>query len=230
MVRVGSFAAIATAVLLAGLILQAGCGSLDVNLETSFEPSGDFTQKLTYTATGDIGDVLAENAANMPDEQVGWQFNLQVTEQSTTLIANRSFEQGEAFNFPDAAEGNVPPLVTFESSSFLIFTEYRFQVVLHPGSDMGISDEELNGLGSEFLNSLFNISWTVNMPGKITESDADETEGGSATWNLDFGTLKTGVALNAESRVMNWAVIAGGGAALLVAIGLLIYFVVVRRT
>jgi hypothetical protein len=222
------FSALTILAALAGFVLMAGCGTIDINLETDFEPNGDFTQSLVYTATGEIGAALAESAGGLPDVQDGWQLNLEITGDETTLTATRSFEQGEAFNFPDS-EGDTPPQITFESSGFLIFTDYRFQAAIPPGSSMGVSDEEIDELGSGVLSSLFNISWTVNMPGEITESDADEIEGGSATWDLDFETLSTGLVLNAESRVMNWAVIAGGGTALLVAVGLLIFFLVRRR-
>ena len=213
--------------MLAGLVLLAGCGSLDINLNTSYQPSGDYTQKLIYTATGPIGEALAAAAGQLTGSQDGWQISVESDDQGTTLTASRSFGKDEVFAFP-ADSGDTPPQLSFERSNFIVFTNYRFQATIPAGSEWGMSGET-DLVGLDVLNQIFNISWTVNMPGEIAESNADTVDGDAATWNLEFTDLNTGVTLTAESRLMNWAAIYGVSAVLAMALIAVILLLLRRR-
>ena len=64
-------------------------------------------------------------------------------------------------------------------------------------------------LGQEMVESMFNISWTFTLPGKITNSNADLVEGNSATWYFDIDTMENDRYLMVQSTYINWPLIIG---------------------
>jgi hypothetical protein len=55
--------------------------------------------------------------------------------------------------------------------------------------------QELEAQITEMLKELFQMSWTVKIPGEIVETNADEVSERGATWNLPFDRLEQGMEL-----------------------------------
>jgi hypothetical protein len=98
------------------------------------------------------------------------------------------------------------------------------------------SGEELIGVNEEFgefaeilLEDILSISWTITLPGKIVESNADTIEDSSANWDFDFRALSSGIDLTVQSQYTNWPVISGIIAGGVVILALVAFFFIRRR-
>ena len=77
------------------------------------------------------------------------------------------------------------------------------------------------------LQSMFYMSWTLDLPGKIIETNADEYDEDSATWYFDVESLTRDRYMMVETRYIRWPVI--GIIAGIVVVGLLLFFIIRRR-
>lgn len=71
----------------------------------------------------------------------------------------------------------------------ITFTEDRVTIdgAMSLGDAMsGAGAEDLGGITPEMLAQFVEINLRVNMPGSIVESNADEVNGSTLTWNVDF--------------------------------------------
>ncbi|MDV2989052.1 MAG: hypothetical protein P3T54_02670 [Dehalogenimonas sp.] len=214
----------------AGLILLAGCGTLDMQLETDVKASGDYTQKVVINATGAIGASLVTEGGADELTGDGWQVSQTQSGDTVTLTASKDFSPDDPFFLPDATgTETASPVLDIQRQNSFLFTDYSFTVNI-PSDPEGMGfdgGDELDMLAPSLLKNMFSISWTVNMPGKITAANADIINGSSATWNFDVVSMSEGVVMTADVRVINWAIISGLAAfAIIIAILSLIF---VRR-
>ena len=226
---------------LAGLVLLAGCGTLDMQLQTDVKASGDYTQSVVITATGAFAKSFdgTEDMADMTGE--GWEVSTSRSGDSVTVSAVKDFTPDDPFFLPDSTgTDTASPVLDIERQNYFVFTDYRFTVNIPADPQaMGLEDMgelgdlgDLGGLGEfgdpsqydalmlNLLKDMFTMSWTVNMPGAIKSSNADSVNGSSATWNFDITTLSEGGVMTAEVRVINWSFI-GGAAAFIVILAVL---------
>jgi hypothetical protein len=213
----------------AGLILLAGCGTLDMKLETDITSSGNYTQKVIITATGAIGESLVAEGGSEEMTAEGWEVNQTLSGDTVTLTASKDFSQEDPFFLPDATgTGADSPVLDIQRQNYFLFTNYSF-IVNIPSDPEALGLEatvgEYDDLTLGMLKNMFTMSWTVNMPGEITSSNAEVVSGSSATWNFDVDTLSQGGMMTAEVRVIHWAVVAGLAAfVLILAIASLMFF------
>lgn len=201
---------------MAGLAVLAGCGTLDMQLETDVKASGDYTQRVIITATGAIGESMATE--DTPEEMTaeGWEVNRTVSGDTVTLTASKDFSADDPFFLPDATGTDAgSPALDIREQNYFVFTDYSFSANIPADPETlglegtgGEFEEGFDELAQSFLQDMFSLSWTVNMPGEILESNADTVSGSSATWNFDLTSVSQGVAMTAEVRVINWAAIA----------------------
>jgi hypothetical protein len=228
---------------LAGLVLLAGCGTLDMQLQTDVKASGNYTQSVVITATG----ALAENFDAVEDvnamTEEGWEVSTTRSGDAVTLSAVKDFTPEDAFFLPDST-GTESPVLDIERQNYFVFSDYVFTVNIPADPEaMGLEDMgdlgDLDGLGElddlgqydqlmlNLMKDMFTMSWTVNMPGEIKTANADAVAGSSATWNFDITTLSQGGVMTAEVRVINWAFI--GGLAAFIVILAALGFIFSRR-
>jgi hypothetical protein len=98
------------------------------------------------------------------------------------------------------------------------------------------SADDLTGLDgfdddiiSQLLGGFFSMSWSITLPGEITESNADSIQDSTATWIFDIGSLDQDQEIAVHSRLINWPFIAGTSAGLLVLTGVVVFLVLRKR-
>ena len=224
------------AVLALLLPLLAGCGQIDVNLHTTIKPSGDLVQEVMFTGSGMMAGFLDDAEAIGDLETEGWEVTIERTANSSTLTASRNFSADEVLAIPDLS-GDEAALENYDFSvrNYFLFTDYIIEVIL-PGNPVDIPTDDLTGLDgfdddiiSQLLQGLFSMSWSITLPGEITESNADSIQDSTATWVFDIGSLDQDQEIAVRSRLINWPFIAGTSAGLLVLAGVVVFLVLRRR-
>lgn len=199
--------------LTAGLILLAGCGTLDMQLETDVRTSGNYTQKVIITATGALGESLVTEGGADEMTADGWQVTQTQSGDTVTLTASKDFSPDDPFFLPDATGTEATsPVLDIQSKNNFLFTDYSFTVNIPSDPEaLGLEPDagEYAELTLGLLKNIFTMSWTVNMPGEITNSNADVVNGSTATWDFDVDTLSQGGVMTADVRVINWVIISG---------------------
>lgn len=69
-------------------------------------------------------------------------------------------------------------------------------------------------LAEQLIRSSFKMTWTVTLPGELTETNADSRSANSGTWDLGYERLKQGFEMKIASRERRfpWPLLAGGAA------------------
>lgn len=224
------------AVLALLLPLLAGCGQIDVNLHTTIKPSGDLVQEVMFTGSGMMAGFLDDAEAIGDLETEGWEVTIERTANSSTLTASRNFSADEVLAIPDLS-GDEAALENYDFSvrNYFLFTDYIIEVIL-PGNPVDIPTDDLTGLDgfdddiiSQLLQGLFSMSWSITLPGEITESNADSVQDSTATWIFDISSLDQNQGIAVRSRLINWPFIAGTSAGLLVLAGVVTFLVLRKR-
>ena len=224
------------AVLALLLPLLAGCGQIDVNLHTTIKPSGDLVQEVMFTGSGMMAGFLDDAEATADLEMEGWEVTIERSANSSTLIASREFSADEVLAIPDLS-GDETALENydFRVQNYFLFTDYIIEVTL-PGNPVDVPTDDLTGLDgfdddiiSQLLQGLFSMSWSITLPGEITESNADSIQDSTATWVFDIGSLDQDQEIAVRSRLINWPFIAGTAAGLLALAGVVVFLVLRKR-
>ena len=235
-----------TAILVSGfvllLLLLAGCGTVDVNFHTTVKPSGDLVQEFRVDATGMIGSSLGTSEATEDLKSQGWDVTIERSGDSASLIAKKDFKRGETPIIPSLSVGTDEATTSeetrlegliFDVRDRLLFKEYTFEMTL-PGSSASAGTNaneqfpQLDQAMEEALKAMFSISWTVSLPGRIVGTNADTSEGGSATWNFGFDSMGEDQQLVVRTRYIEWPIVGGLAALVVIFIAGVVAFVLTR--
>ena len=226
---------IVLAVLAASLLslsVITGCGTLVMDLHTIVKTSGDIIQEIRFEGTGMMATMLEEADFTADFEQDGWVLDIERTDDSVIATATGSFTLDEDIIIPQVEGG---PTFTEGFSARVedgLLSKNFFIEVDVPGSEEELEDEEdeeLDEMFSGMLEGMFDISWTITLPGSVVESNADIVEGSSATWYFDINSLTSGFYLTIQSQYTNWPVIGGIIAGVVVVLALVAFFFIRRR-
>jgi len=220
--------ALIVALLALFLLLIAGCGTVDVNLHTTVKPSGDLIQEFRIEGSGIIGTLMTGPAFAEDFRKEDWQVEIEKSAGRTSLVATKHFKQGESVVIPspslEGEEMSAPKETFLEDLDFevrngLLTKEYFFEMTLPGSSAESPSTEakdEFTEFGAEFeemieeaVQGMFSMSWTVTLPGQIVETNADSSEGSSATWYFDIDSLERGRHMMIRTRYLNWPALGG---------------------
>lgn len=223
-------AVLATSLVLLPII--AGCGTVNINLQTTVKPSGDFTQQFKIEGTGMMGSLLGGSETIQSFKQEGWKVTTERSTDSVSLIATKEFRWNENIVIP-SLDGEEIALKNLSSHvrDYIVLKDYLFEVTI-PGNPTGTvgteTGTEYEELAKLMLKGMFNMSWTLTLPGKIVESNADTIEDNSATWYFDIDSLEKDHYMTVHSRYINWPVIGGIVAAIVAGLGIF-FFIRARR-
>lgn len=221
----------------------AGCDMLDLDFtmdldyRTTVETSGDIIQEIRIEITGVTGTLLEEagllEGADFTEsfEREGWDSNIESTDDSVVMTITGNYVLDEDGNISQVEGGpEVPEGFSVRVEKGFLSTKYFAE------SDAAESGGELIGDGGEFdelggmiLENMFDISWTITLPGSVVESNADVIEGGSATWDFDLNSLTSGLNLTVHSQYTNWPVIGGIITGVVVVLALVALFYIRKR-
>ena len=198
--------------LLIAALLTTGCGTVDMNVHTRVKPSGDIIQELSIATTGMMTALVdSEFAADL--ESQGWEVERTTSGETTTLVATMQYSKNEPMTVPGLLEQDQSDNFKLYVKNYVVIKDYYLELTLpeDPSFESELSDEELDGgdevFSEEMMESMFKFSWTVTLPGKIVETNADEVSGSSATWDLPYSSVSSGRYMMLRSRYINWMII-----------------------
>jgi hypothetical protein len=212
--------------------ISTGCGTLSINFHTMIKTSGDIVQQIRFEGSGMMATALDEGSFETELERGGWKVDIERTDESVALVATKNLSRDETILIPQL-EGGEPSAVGsvfLRSEDGLLTKEYFIEIdVAASGEQPEVSNGEFEELAGMMLEGMFDVSWTITLPGKIVESNADFVEGGSATWEFDINSMGSGRYLMVHSQYTNWPVIGGIIAGVVVVLALVAFLVIRRR-
>ena len=183
-----------------------------MNVHTRVKPSGDIIQEITIATTGMMTELIeSEFAANM--ESQGWEVERTTSGETSILVATTKYSKDELMTIPGLLEQDQSDNFKLHIKNYVIIKDYYLELTLPEDTsfESELPDEELDGeddiFSEEMLESMFKLSWTVTLPGKIMETNADEVSGNSATWNLPYSSMGSSQYMMLRSRYINWMVV-----------------------
>ncbi|HEY83297.1 MAG TPA: hypothetical protein G4O01_08455 [Dehalococcoidia bacterium] len=211
-------------------LFPLGCGTVSIDLYTKVKPTGDVRQQVQISGTGMMGNLVVSSDIIQEFKKDGWEVTTSHSEGSASLIATKDFEEGEEIAIPgfgeDSSEISFQDAVFYEKDR-LVYKEYYFEVTI-PGTAIGLEEQdEFAELGKAMMKSVFNMSWTLDLPGRIVETNADVHDDESATWYFDVESVETGRYMMVHTRYINWVAI--GIIAGVILIGVVLFLVIRRR-
>ena len=159
----------------------------------------------------------------------GWTATISHTGNSSTFNASKTFQKEGNFTIIDAFGGSAGlKLEDVDShvTNGLLFKEYYFEAAI-PGAPIDPANTQFAGVGEALLNSMFKMSWTIELPGKIVETNADTHDSKTATWYFDYSSLSKNHTIMIHSNALQWNNIFLAGGAVLAIILLLV--IVLRK-
>lgn len=217
-------------------LLLAGCGTIRMEGTTTVLSPNEAEQKVELNAEGLLGQALSSRTSVDDLTKDGWSANLQRTGNSVHLSLTRRGSLAQAFDMPEGtAVGTKKPDARVDVKEGLFNREYHITVTLPPSdvaAGVGAAAQQpgLNGTPGltlppeqmqqmrDMLKSAITFSWTIALPGKLVETNADRAATNSGTWELDLDRLQSGVEMRIVSSEGKdptpW--IAGGAGVLLV--------------
>jgi hypothetical protein len=229
--------------------LVAGCGGVEMEMETIVEPSGELKHKMTIV----IGEDMAQSM-NMEDIEGFFEvdgFTMSIEQEGSNILYVYKLEDRWDnyldIGFFDDQEATINDLKLRVQDNFITRDFYlesamsandmsliedelmaEFEAAEGEFSELGLGDMGLDGMGLELFASLFSINWVFTMPGDIIESNASHSEGNSAYWDIDIFAMEADQTFSIHSRVINWGIV-GGISGVLLLIIILIALIVTRR-
>lgn len=168
------------------------CGCLEIDVHTKMESDGSGKQvwKLTTSA------LLAQEAKRRLESHPFFRDNHariwdEFREGDYILFAEFQFDDVNTVQNDDME-------IRFEKSGWLKQTFSYTETWKRSFSESGLLTKQAGGLIPARLNI------TVEMPGKIIHSNADQTDGSTARWSFPITDLVTSKLLQVESESWNW--------------------------
>ena len=211
-------------------LISAGCGSVSVDFYTKVDPSGDYNQKISVTATGILGEQLITQNLTQSATNNGWTTTAGRNGDSVTFNASKQFHSGDNSNVFDAMGDNASIKlgdVNSHVSNGFFYKDYYFEGTI-PSNPIN-PDAKNTAMADALMNSMFKMSWTIELPGQIVETNADTHTGNAATWNLTYSSVTKGTPMTIHSRVLQWGNIAIAGGAGLAVILLAVLLILKNR-
>jgi hypothetical protein len=209
--------------LFSALLLSLSCGTVDMNFHTRVKPSGDIIQEITIASTGMMTSLVdAQLISGMENE--GWQVERTTSGETTTVVSTKEFSRSSDLVVPGFLDDRQSDNFKFYIKNYFVFKEYYFELTIPEDNSVNREVSEDNQVGGsdlisdEMLESMFKFSWTVTLPGKIIDTNADLVSGNSATWNFPYSSMGSSRVITLNTRYINWLVIGiiGGSMALIV--------------
>lgn len=211
-------------------VVEDGSGRMSVTIALDEELAGSL-------ATDDF-----DPFAGLEDLPDGWSFERNDTEEGLMATVSADFEDpaGLATRVSQLGDGvdDADPLL-FEDVELAVAADgsasFRGRAGFRPPSSTGLEGvgvafdgDDLQAMLAERGDEVMRVDLRVSMPGPVVDSDADEVDGRTATWNLPVTELAEVRAASDPPVDRTWWV-AGGAAAAGLVLGFLLVGVFRRR-
>ena len=203
--------------LLLALLLTA-CGTAQVEVTTTVLSPNEAEQQVSIRAEGMLGEALAAQLKPQETELEGWATEVVREQQGVRMVMKKRGSLQSVWDLPERMPAAANAAAQVDVTNSLLGREYRVVVKLPPvnaGEGMlgasGIGPDQMRQLQDMMAQSV-TASWTINLPGDITETNADRKTAHGATWDLTVDRTRDGMELRIASREgPNVAALAGGG-------------------
>ena len=178
------------------LLLLSLTGCVEIEVNTKVDEKGSGTQQWKFIGTALLSSEIKKQVQNN-------RFF------SKSGIKDQ-FKEGDyileaTLNFKDISElRNVDRDVRFNSEGWLVKTHTYVEVWKRSGQATGLLAQHARGLVPVTLKV------SVDLPGRIIESNADFKEGSVARWSVPVSDLVTTKTLIAKSQSWNWPFLSAG--------------------
>jgi hypothetical protein len=211
-------------------LCAAGCGTLSIDLYTKVDSNGQVVQQIKTTGTGMMGSLMTEDQTMQQElKGEGWQVSISRSNDSSSLTMMKGFASIEEVLIPDftgeESFGTIQDPIFLIEDKFL-YKEYTLEITIPPSS-VNSEEDEFSELGKAMMQEMLSLSWTIDIPGDIIQTNADEHNADSATWYFDISSFENGRTMSLRTRYINWLFI---GIIVGVVIILLFLIIVRRRT
>ncbi|GEM_PF-4481735 len=203
------------------LVLTA-CGTAKIDVTTTVLSPEEAEQRLTMRADGMIAQAMGERLTPEDVEKDGWKATIQKSGDVATLDMVRKSGLRDAWDMPESLSGDgKKPEVDVGVTDGLLSRDYHVVLKIPATSmpnDLGdgqVLNAQQQQQLQQMLQQAFKITWTVTLPGDITDTNADRRNGNSSgSWDLTLDRLQSGMEVRIASRevkaVMPLAAGAGG--------------------
>jgi hypothetical protein len=206
------------------LTLISSCSATDlgsastVHVETMVKINGAVVQKIVLE-TNTFG-LTAETAESWfePLKQEGWEITASSGSGVVKAAAQREFSQREFQSYIPSYQmvaANLHVKNYFVYKSYVLNTSLR---ALNVDEEGAVQDSLLQIIDLALVEQRLKMSWTVTMPGTLTEANTENIDGNSATWDINSGNIMQGVPVKISSRCLYWPGALGTAAGLLIAV------------
>jgi len=179
------------ALLLWFLFVATGC--VDIEVHTKVEENGSGVQTWRFTSTALLASQIKQQIQRNPFFGKG-------TTKDQYKEGDYIFEN--TIPFQDVAElRNFDRDVRFASQGWLIKTHRYTEVWKRSGHVGGFLEENARGIVP------ITLKVSVELPGRITESNADSREEATAHWTIPISELGKSKILTVTSRSVNWVLV-----------------------
>ena len=199
-----------TILLLAALVLcSAGC--IDIEIHTKVEANGSGVQTWRFTSTALLASQIKNQITNNPF--------------FAKAITKDQYKEGDyimesSIPFKDVSElRNFDRDVRFTSEGWLFKTNTYTEVWKSTGKAGGFLAEHAKGLVP------ITLKINVEMPGRITDTNADSHQGTTATWTVPISDFAASKILTVTSRSLNWVLMSMLAIVFLAIAGAVAFFV-----
>jgi protein-S-isoprenylcysteine O-methyltransferase Ste14 len=226
-------AKIAVLILSVIVLFVSGCGTLNVDIHTTIKPNGDIIQEIRYTADGLMGSAMGSSIDSLEMETDGWTITKENNDGTSAFVMTKTFRRGEDFSFTNSDISNTPAAqnAQFVVKNYFFIRKYHIEMTML-GSDMGeMPDMEEYGdlITPQMIDSMLHMTWSVTLPGKITATNADHTDGDTATWDFTYSSLQQDKYITVDSIYIAWPIIIAVLAGIIAVAAAIVVFVVLRK-
>ncbi len=212
------------------VIVVSGCGTARVDLKTDVVSPQEVNQELLITADGAVGDSLRQSFDPEKMRQDGWTTDLK--SQGNGYVLRMSKKLTGSGSWLPASTGATSSTTSaakfdYKVNEGFLDREYNLHIVL-PASPMTTSapktelERQGQQLGEQLIRNSFNMAWTINLPGEVTDTNADSKTKNGGTWEIGFDGMQKGVDMRISSRERKDSTVyalAGGGVILFGLVG-----------
>jgi len=208
--------ALILALVLFAILALIACGRIDANIYTTVKPSGFIIQKISLTGSGQMGTSLSNALPLQTYISKGWLINVTNEGGSTTISATKVFRKEDISNIASVfvknsgqdASSIKDPVFTITDNFFIKYYSLSFTIPpMTPDTINADPDDQWSKMGAAVLDSMFNLSWSITLPGQITATNADSYQRDTATYNFNYSSLKNGRQITVQSKYIDWPLI-----------------------
>lgn len=182
------------------------------------------------TADGALGNAVMQSFNPNKMRQDGWTTDLKSQGSSTVLRMSKKLTGSGTW--PPSSGGATASTTSDTKFDFKVNDGLLYRITMPPSqvtpATLAKTDAERQGqqLGEQLVRSSFQMAWTINLPGEITDTNADSRTDHGGTWEIGIDRLQNGLDMRISSRERKGTtILLAGGVVVLAVVVAAVYWV-----